>query len=91
MKWRLLAAVFGILALGLLLHFCPQAAFVNTTDQLRENILSSLMELPQKLQIQGLDWFSGFRQRETVELAQLPNQLLLGVPVAEVTVSLPNL
>ncbi len=80
-----MAAVPVALALGLLLHFCPQAAFVNTTDQLRENILVSLMELPQKLRIQGLDWFSGFRQRETVELAQLPNQLLLGVPVAEVT------
>ena len=31
------------------------------------------------------DWFSGFRQREKVELSSLPAQLLLGVPVAEVT------
>lgn len=80
-----MAAIPVALALGLLLHFCPRDTFVNTTDQLRENLLVSLMELPRKFQSQGLDWFSGFRQKETVELADLPSQLLLGVPVAEVT------
>lgn len=73
------------LALGLLLHFCPQDGFVNTTGELRERILSSLMELPQKFQAQGTDWFSGLRKRETVELSALPSQMLLGIPVAEVT------
>lgn len=80
-----IAAVPVALALGLLLHFCPRDTFVNTTDQLRENLLVSLMELPRKFQSQGLDWFSGLRQRETVELSDLPAQLLLGIPVAEVT------
>ena len=84
-RLTVLAAVPVALALGLLLHFCPRDSFVNTTGELREKILVSIMELPQKFQIQGPGWFSGLRQRETVELAELPSQLLLGVPVAEVT------
>ena len=84
-RLTVLAALPVALALGLLLHFCPREGFVNTTQQLRENLLASFMALPEKLQEQGLDWFSGFRQREKVELSSLPAQLLLGVPVAEVT------
>lgn len=80
-----MAAVPVALALGLLLHFCPQSTYVNTTDQLREKLLVSLAELPRKLQEQGVDWFDGLRQKETVELSSLPAQLLLGIPVAEVT------
>lgn len=80
-----MAAVPVALALGLMLHFCPRDTFVNTTGELREKILASVMELPQKFQSQGLDWFSGARKKETVELTALPAQLLLGVPVAEVT------
>ena len=84
-RLTVMAMVPVALALGLLLHFCPRESFVNTTGELRERILVSMMELPQKFQSQGLNWFSGLRQKETVELADLPSQLLLGIPVAEVT------
>lgn len=84
-RLTVMAMVPVALALGLLMHFCPREHFVNTTGELRERILVSAMALPQKFQNQGLDWFSGLRQRQTVELSDLPAQLLLGVPVAEVT------
>lgn len=81
----ILAAFPVALALGLLLHFCPRGSFVNTTGPLREKLMVSVMELPRKFQGQGLDWLAGFRPKETVELTDLPSQLLLGLPVAEVT------
>ncbi len=73
------------LALGLLFYCFPQSGYVNTTQALRENILQAVMELPQALQGQGLNLLSGLKPRERVELSTLPTQLLLGIPVAEVT------
>ena len=84
-RLTVLAAVPVALALGLLLYFCPREGFVNTTGELRGKIISSLMELPQKLQLEGLDWFPGLEKREKVELSSLPSQMLLSIPVAEVT------
>ena len=83
-RLTVLAAVPVALALGLLLHFFPREGYVNTTEALRGKILSSLMELPQKLQLEGLDWLPGLEKRETVELTALPSQMLLSIPVAEV-------
>lgn len=78
------AAVLPIaLALAVLFYCFPQETYVNSTAQLRENILSSLSELPQSLQ--QMDFLSGFKRREKVNLTVLPTQLLLGIPVAEVT------
>lgn len=78
------AAVLPIaLALALLFYCFPQETYVNTTAQLRENILTSLSELPQSLQ--QMDFLSGFKRREKVNLTVLPTQMLLGIPVAEVT------
>lgn len=78
------AAVLPIaLALAVLFYCFPQETYVNTTAQLRENILTSLSELPQSLQ--QMDFPSGFKRREKVNLTVLPTQLLLGIPVAEVT------
>ena len=73
------------LALGLLFYCFPQSGYVNTTQTLRENILQAVLELPQTLQGQGMHLLSGLRPRERVELSSLPTQLLLGIPVAEVT------
>lgn len=84
-RLTVMAAVPVALALGLLLYFCPRDGFVNSTEELREKIMVSVLELSEKFQNQGLNWFSGLRQKETVELTDLPAQLLLGVPVAEVT------
>ena len=78
------AAVPVAAALGLLLYFCPREGYVNTTEALREKLVASLLELPQKLQLEGLDWLSGLEKRESVELTSLPSQLLLSIPVAEV-------
>lgn len=78
------AAVLPIaLALAVLFYCFPQETYVNTTAQLRENILTSLSEFPQSLQ--QMDFLSGFKRREKVNLTVLPTQLLLGIPVAEVT------
>lgn len=84
---RLSAAVAAPLAAALaLLFYCfPQSSYVNNTQALRENLLTTLNDLPQMIQAQGMDLFSGLRPREKVELSSLPTQLLLGIPVAEVT------
>ena len=79
------AAVPIALALGLMLYFCPRDTFVNTTGELRERILSAVNQLPQAFRTQAPEWLSGLRKKETVELSVLPSQLLLGVPVAEIT------
>lgn len=79
------AAIPLALALGLLMYAFPREDFVNTTGALREKILISLTELPQKFQAQGPEWLTGLRKKETVDLSALPSQLRLGVPVAEVS------
>lgn len=79
------AAIPVALALAVLFSCFPQASFVNTTQTLRENLFSTLMSLPQALQTQGMELLSGLKPREKVELSSLPTQLLLGIPVAEVT------
>ena len=58
---------------------------MNNTQALRENLLTALTDLPQMMQSQGISLLSGLRPREKVELSSLPTQLLLGIPVAEVT------
>lgn len=84
-RLTLIAALPLALALGLLLHLCPRTGYVNTTQALREELLTTLGSLPGKLQTQGLDWLTGLQKRETVELSRLPAQLRLGIPAAEVT------
>lgn len=73
------------LALGAVFYFCPRENYVNTTVQLRENIMAMITELPQTLQQQGSNLFSGLKSREKVNLSILPTQVLRGIPVAEVT------
>lgn len=78
------AAVLPItLALAVLFYCFPRETYVNSTVQLRENILTSLSAFPRSLQ--QMDFLSGFKRREKVNLSVLPTQLLLGIPVAEVT------
>ena len=84
-RLTVLAAVPVAAALGLLLYFCPREGYVNTTGELRGKIVASIMELPQKLQLEGLDWLPGLEKRESVELSSLPSQMLLSIPVAEVS------
>ena len=79
------AALPLALALGLLLYCFPRDGFVNTTGPLREKLLTSFAELPQRLSLQSPDWLSGLGRRETVELSALPSQMLFGIPVAEVS------
>ena len=78
------AAIPVALALGLLLHFCPRDSYVNTTGELRDKILLSVSQIPQKFQAQAPQWLTGLGKKETVNLSSLPSQLLLGVPIAEV-------
>lgn len=82
---KLFAAAVLPITLGLaVLFYCfPRETYVNSTVQLRENILTSLSAFPRNLQ--QMDFLSGFKRREKVNLTVLPTQLLLGIPVAEVT------
>ena len=66
---RLSAAVAAPLAAALaLLFYCfPQSSYVNNTQALREDLLATLNGLPQMIQAQGMDLFSGLRPREKVE------------------------
>ena len=78
------AAVLPVtLALAVLFYCFPRETYVNSTVQLRENILTSLSAFPRNLR--QMDFLSGFKRREKVNLSVLPTQLLLGIPVAEVT------
>ena len=79
------AAVPVALALAALFYCFPPGSYVNNTQALRENLLTALTDLPQMMQSQGISLLSGLRPREKVELSSLPTQLLLGIPVAEVT------
>ncbi len=79
------AAVPVALALAALFYCFPPDSYVNNTQALRENLLTALTDLPQMMQSQGISLLSGLRPREKVELSSLPTQLLLGIPVAEVT------
>ena len=79
------AAVPVALALAALFYCFPPESYVNNTQVLRENLLTALTDLPQMMQSQGISLLSGLRPREKVELSSLPTQLLLGIPVAEVT------
>ena len=79
------AAAPVALALAALFYCFPQDGYVNNTQALRENLLTALTDLPRMMQSQGISLLSGLRPREKVELSSLPTQLLLGIPVAEVT------
>lgn len=79
------AAVPMAAALALLFYFFPRGSYVNTTRSLRENLLSTLNDLPRMMQVQSANFLSGLRSRDKVELSSLPSQPLLGIPVAEVT------
>lgn len=80
-----LALVPVALGLGVLLNCYPRDTYVNTTGALREKLMTTVVELPQRLEAQGFDWLTGLGKKETVELSRLPDQQLLGLPVAEVT------
>jgi len=80
------AAVIPVaLALAALLYFFPRESYVNQTEALRERLISYAAQLPAKLSASGIDLPTSLSTEEQVELSSLPNQLRLGIPVAEVT------
>ncbi len=79
------AVIPTALALAALLYFAPRETYVNQTEALRERLISYAAELPAKLSASGINLPAPLSPEEQVELSALPNQLRLGIPVAEVT------
>lgn len=73
------------LGLGLMFYFYPRQTYVNTSQALREKLLTTVAELPRRLEEQGLEWLTGLGRKQRVELSNLPDQQLLGIPVATLT------
>lgn len=77
-----IALVPLLLGLGLMFHFYPRQTYVNTSQALREKLLTTVAELPRRLGEQGFEWLTGLGKKQRVELSNLPDQQLLGIPVA---------
>ncbi len=80
-----IALVPLLLGLGLMFHFYPRQTYVNTSQALREKLLTTVAELPRRLEEQGFEWLTGLGKKQRVELSNLPDQQLLGIPVATLT------
>lgn len=80
-----IALVPLLLGLGLMFHFYPRQTYVNTSQALREKLLTTVAELPRRLGEQGFEWLTGLGKKQRVELSNLPDQQLLGIPVATLT------
>lgn len=80
-----IALVPLLLGLGLMFHFYPRQTYVNTSQALREKLLTTVAELPRRLGEQGFEWLTGLGKKQRVELSTLPDQQLLGIPVATLT------
>ena len=86
-RLTLLAAVPTALALGLLFLAAPQEGYVNRSEELRDNILSWIEELPETVEntVQGAASNAQSRQPERVNLATLGRRMESTAPVMEVT------
>ena len=51
-----IALVPLLLGLGLMFHFYPRQTYVNTSQALREKLLTTVAELPRRLGEQGFEW-----------------------------------
>ena len=86
-RLTLLAAVPTALALGLLFLAAPQEGYVNRSEELRDNILSWIEELPETVEntVQGAASNAQSSQPERVNLATLGRRMESTAPVMEVT------